>query len=106
MKLEPLSEGTLTADGTEQIVVESMILAILAGWLVMDKMEAGDTITIKQYVSVNGTYQLYAQEPYSNVQTEPVLHISPRVHRDRIKITLQQTTGPYKTFDYEFTREV
>lgn len=106
MKLEPVVEGTLIADGTEQTLVENDVLSLLTGYLSLDNMQAGDSVIIRQYVRINGVYTLYASETFSGVQTEPGLHFQTRPTKDNSKITLQQTAGGYRSFDYEFVREV
>lgn len=106
MKLEPVAEGKLTANGTEQTMVECPDLAILEGFVNLGNMQAGDSIIIRQYVMINSNYTLYAQETYNGVTTEPALHITPRAHKDKTKITLEQTAGSYRDYDYEFVREV
>lgn len=106
MKLEVVAEGALTADGSEQDLVVCDNLAILTGYTSMSEMVAGDTIIIKQYMTVNGHEELYHQETYSGVPTEPIIHFQSRPHKDRTRITLQQVAGPYKIFNYEFVREV
>lgn len=106
MKLEPVAEGKLTAAGTEQDVVVCEDLAILTGYISMSKMQLGDEIVVRQYVKVNNEEELYHQETYSGVPAEPLINFQPRAHKDKIRITLQQTAGSYKDFNYEFVREV
>ena len=105
MKLETVAEGELTADGSEQNVVVCSDIAILSGYISMSKMGVADTIAVKQYIMVNGSEELYAQDAFSGQQIE-LLHFQSRAFKDTTRITLQQTAGSYKTFDYEFIREV
>ncbi len=105
MKLEIVAEGKLTADGSEQNVVFCSEIAILSGYISMSKMGGGDIIAVKQYIMVNGSEELYAQDAYSGPQVE-LLHFQRRAFKDATRITLQQTAGSYKTFDYEFGKEV
>ena len=106
MKLEVAAEGELTADGSEQDLLISSTLAILTGYVSMSKMEAGDTIVIKQYIMVNSSEELYHQATYSGIPSEPLIHFQSRAYKDQMRITLQQTAGTYKTYDYEFVKEV
>jgi hypothetical protein len=106
MKLEPFAEGILVADGMEQLVVENPVLSILTGYLGLGNLQAGDTVIIRQYVKLDGTYGLYASETYSGIQTEPTLHFTGRPSMDKIKLTLEQTAGVMKSFAYQFIREV
>jgi len=48
MKLEPVAEGTLTADGTEQTLVEDVVLSNLSGFVSLAEIEAGDIVIIRQ----------------------------------------------------------
>lgn len=107
MKIEPVAEGAKTADGSEQKVVEdSAGPAILSGFISLKNLQGGDSVTVRAYAMVNGTYGLYGQDTYTGAQTEPVLRINGIRYKDKIKITLQQTAGSYRSFDYEFVREV
>ena len=105
MKLETEAEGELTADGSEQDVAVCSDIAILSGYISMSKMGVGDTIAVKQYIMVNSSEELYAQDTYSGPQIE-LLHFQSRAFKDTTRITLQQTAGTYKTFNYEFVKEV
>ena len=106
MRLEPVAQGTIIADGTEQLVVEDAVLSNLSGFLDLVELQAGDTVIIRQYVDMNGGYKLYAEESYSDVQAQPALHLTPKTSNTKMKVTLEQTAGTYKEFGYEFVREV
>jgi len=54
---------------------------------------------------INSSSELYAQDTFSGPQNE-LLHFQSRAFKDTTRVTLQQTAGSYKTFDYEFVREV
>jgi len=107
MKIEIVAEGSLTADGSEQIIVEDGPgPAILSGFINLENLQAGDSVLVKAYAMVNRTYGLYGQDTYAGAQPEPVLRINGIAYKDKMKITLQQTAGTYRGFDYEFVREV
>ena len=107
MKLELVAEGTLIADGTEQTLVEDTLLSNLSGFISLFNMEIGDTVTIRQYVDMNGDgYRLYADETYNDAQIQPAVYITSKTSNTRMRITLQQTAGTYRQFAYEFNREV
>lgn len=107
MKIETIAEGTLTANGSEQKVVEDGVgPAILSGFINIKNLQGGDSVTVKAYARVNGTYGLYGQDTYGGIQAEPVLRINGIRYKDKLKITLQQTAGSYRGYDYEFVREV
>lgn len=107
MKIEVVAEGALTADGSEQMIVEDGPgPAILSGFINLENLQGGDSVIIRAYAMVNGVYGLYGQDTYSGAQTEPVLRLNGIRYKDKLKITLQQTAGSYRSFDYEFVREV
>lgn len=106
MKLEVVAQGVITADGTEQVLVEDVDLSTLSGFLDLAMMQAGDTVVIRQYIDLNGGYKLYAEESYNDNQVQPALHLTPKGSNTKMKITLQQTAGTYRQFGYEFIREV
>ncbi len=106
MKLEPLAEGTLTADGSEQTVVESTTgVGILSGFISLKNLDTADTIIIRAYAWINGHYGLYGQDSYTGIQPEPALRFTGIRFKDKFKVTLEQSQGTYRDFDYEFVKE-
>jgi len=108
MVLEEHAVGTLTADGTEQDVTELTVLGTLEGWIDLANMTSGDTVTIREYARIreDGAYRLYDSADYSGAQVKPALHVVKLPTKYGIKVTLQQTAGVYKTFNYNFFKEV
>jgi len=106
--LEEVSVGTLTADGLEQTVAELTVLGTLEGYIDLANMQAGDTVIIREYVRLKsgGTYRLYASSTYSDAQSEPALHVVKLPTKYGVRVTLQQTAGVNRTYDYNFFREV
>jgi hypothetical protein len=104
--LKPFAKGTLVADGSEQVVMEISEAARVSGYISLANMEVGDTVVIRQYVKLlNGEYRRYAAEAYTGVQENPIVYITPKELASAIKLTLQQTSGTYKTFKYLFIKE-
>jgi len=104
---EPFAKGTLVADGSEQVVMEISGSVRVSGYISLANMEAGDTVVIRQYIRLlNGEYKQYASETYTGAQENPIVYITPKELASAIKVTLQQTSGTYKTFDYLFIKEV
>ena len=103
-------EGTLVADGTEQNVVLDEVTGnpsrFLEGYIDFNAMVAGDTVVIRQYVSVVTpvAYRQYATETYSGAQAMPMIFVVSKSGRYGIRVTLQQTAGTYKSFPYQFFR--
>jgi hypothetical protein len=106
-KTAPLKKGTLIADGTEQTLLEFVGVGVVSGHIDLQNMEEGDVVIIRQYIKVkeDGEYKKYAEETYTGIQELPVIYITPKAVDIAMKITLQQTSGTYKSFDYNFIRE-
>jgi hypothetical protein len=103
----PYSKGTLIADGSEQTLVEFIGVGTISGHVDLQKMTDDDIVIIRYYIKLkeDGEYKLYDEETYVGVQTKPVIHFKPITVDVALKITLQQTAGTYKSFDYNFIRE-
>lgn len=95
--------GTLTATGAEDTVKESTDEGKLHCFIDLTNMEAGDSITVRQSMKVKaaGAYILYKGETYSGVQAEPLLHVVMKPAKHGQKVTLEQTAGTNKDFDWE-----
>ncbi len=105
---QPLKEGVLVADGTEQVLVEAVGLLNLEGYVDLSAMAEGDTVVLKRYVKIQegGEYKLHASETYTGVQAEPLIRFPFIAGYYGIKVTLQQTSGTFKSFPYQFIKEV
>lgn len=102
-----LKEDILMADGTEQTVIEVSGLINLEGYIDLSQMQNGDTVTLKRYVKISaeGDYKLHGQETFVGVQEQPLIRFPPIAGYYGIKITLQQTSGEFKNFQYQFFKE-
>jgi hypothetical protein len=105
-RLSIVAQGTVTADGTEQTIIEYTGKASLSGYIDLSNMQSGDTVTVRVYVKIrrDGDYKLYQAETFSNKQDEPALYILPKATGYAYKVTIQQTSGVYKSFDYLFIK--
>jgi len=106
LRKKVLKEGKITADGTEQVVVEASGILNLEGYIDLSEMVAGDTVVLKRYVKIEevGDYKLHATETYTGAQEQPIIRFPPIAGRYGIKVTLQQTSGTFKSFPYQFFR--
>jgi len=105
---ETPTEGKITMNGKEQILFEKTDgkIALIEGMVNLSPMQAGDTIILREYMQTlaTGEYALYAEQPYVGAQLIPLTQILTRISTHNIKITIQQTTGTYREFEYSFTR--
>ena len=102
-------EGSNVADGNEMTVVEKDYSALpkvcrLEGSIDLTGLAGGDTVIARQYIQIksSGDYVKYAEETYSGAQSTPLLKIDTHWARYKIKVTLQQTAGVNRTYDYQF----
>lgn len=105
--LTPLSHGTLTADGTEQKVGELTTLGRITGYISLKNLAVSDVLRLRLYVKLlsSGTYELYDLSDYADIQVTPVIYIRTKEGQYGVKVTLEQTAGSYRTFDYAFFKE-
>jgi hypothetical protein len=101
-----IAQGTVKTDGSEQALVEYIGLATVSGYIDLSSMEEGDEVVIRVYTKIkpDGEWKLYDEGRFYGKQTYPALHILPRVTGYAYKVTLQQTGGSYKSFDYLFVK--
>jgi len=99
--LSPKDRGTITADGSEQTIIE-YVGGRLSLYIDLSNMGAGDTITVRQYMRVKptGTYAKYWEEEYKDAQPNPIIYVVPKETFVGIKVTLQQTAGVMRAFDW------
>lgn len=108
-----IKEGELTANGSEQTVVEVIgfknVVEVMGfknvgGYIDLSAMTDDDTVVLRRYIKVSsgGEYKLHASQPYNGVQSEPLIRFPFIIGYYGIKVTLQQTSGTFKTFPYQF----
>lgn len=95
--------GTLTATGSEDEIRESLAEGKLHAFIDLTAMVASDSITVRQYIKVKaaGSYIKYAEETFADVQSLPMLYVVTKPSKHGIRITLEQTAGTYRDFDWE-----
>ena len=101
--------GSKLMTGEEDLIAEVDKTATpaefhLQGAIDLTSMDAGDIIIVREFmqIKVAGTYVKYAEEQYSGVQSTPLLHLETKPASYKLKITVEQTAGVMRTFDYEF----
>ena len=105
MSFETFASGTITADGTEQTLAEIDEATRISGYLSLANMQAGDTLVIRQYFNLGTAYERYEEDSYSDSQSDPIVYFTTKEIASSTKITIQQTAGVYRDFDYEFIKE-
>lgn len=98
------ASGTLSATGAEDTVKQiDDTVNQLHCFIDLTLMQAGDTVVVRQYMKVKsgGTFVKYAEETYSDAQTLPMLYVVTKPANYGIKITLEQTAGTNRDYDWE-----
>ncbi len=101
--------GSLLMDGTEQTIKEILTtINKLHCFVDLTPMLAGDTVVVRQYMQIltAGSFIKYAEDTFSDVQTLPLLYVVTKPARYGIRITLEQTVGTMRTFDWETFQEL
>jgi len=109
---DPETEGTLTADGTEQTLVQtsSNIIHTISGRIDLSPIGVNDKVVVRIYEKIKplGSPVCYHEEEYDgakvSIQAQKLLRIKTHEAKYGIKITFEQTAGPLKDWDYIFYR--
>ena len=101
-----ISEGTLTADGTEQELDTISVNGYYQFSISLANMAAADVVKVRFYkkVKTTGTLSRFHVETYNDAQDEPespVVDSGPFWVANEFKVTLEQTAGTNRDFDWE-----
>jgi hypothetical protein len=101
------SQGDLTADGTEQTLIDDTTNKWFSGYIDLENMISGDTVIIKTYIKVRSTgvstLTLWSVDTYINAQTnKQIVFCAPMPSDVEFKITLTQTVGTFRVFPWKF----
>lgn len=98
--------GSIVTDESEQeLVTDNHRLAELSGYVSLSNMQNGDIMTLKEYAEINGDYEACYSATYSDVQTDPLIYVTPKEIISSLRVTLQQTLGNARTVRYSFLIE-
>lgn len=98
------SSGSQTAViGTEHIIYNPITSRYFTAYIDLTNMTVTDTVEIRVYVIVKtaGSYIQYFLSSYSGVQTNPLVYIPSMPSEIGLKITLKQTAGTGRVFDWK-----
>ena len=103
---EPEIEGSVLMDGTEQELANSElgVQHQIEGMVDLTPLALGDTVVVRVYMSIKTpvSYAKYAEEIYSGPVSPSLLFICTKVAKYGLKVTIQQTAGIHRTFNYQF----
>lgn len=97
-------EGILTADGSEQLVVDIIGAVRFSGYISLSAMKDNDIVVLRQYVKLLQDWEKYDQISYADAQDKPIIYFTPKGMT--LKITLQQSAGDFRDFSYKFVEEL
>ena len=103
---EPEIEGSVLMNGTEQELAKSElgVQHQIEGMVDLTPLALGDTVVVRVYMSIKTpiSYAKYAEETYSDSVSPSLLFICTKVAKYGLKVTIQQTAGIYRFFNYQF----
>lgn len=104
---ETVKSGNITANGTEQTLLEYEDVGRVIGYIDLSEMDVGDSVILRQYMRLEkkGAYKKYAQQTFGGFQDPPLLYVTPKETDLGIKFTLEQTAGAFRCFIYDFMKE-
>ena len=99
------SSGTqLATIGVEHILYNPTCNKWFSGYVDLSNMKSGDRVELRVYVLVKtaagGAYVQYYASKYTGTQTYPLVYIPLYLSDIGWKLTLKQTSGTGKTFDW------
>jgi hypothetical protein len=98
------SNGTQTAViGTEHTLYNPTTNHWFSGIIDLTNMASGDTTEIRVYLiaKTSGSYIQYFMQSFQNAQTSPLLHIPSLPSDIGWKLTLKQTAGTGRAYDWK-----
>ncbi len=101
----PVAQGLTAADGTEQTVLEILQQGQYSGYIDLTELEPGDTLRVKEYIFINGSYKRYKTQDYSGPQSDPVLYIQPKSVSQGVMVSIQQIARIHRSFYVLFSVE-
>lgn len=103
-------EGVLTADGTEQTIVDvqkaNPFKSIM--YIDMSNLAGADQVDVVEYLQTSATESLkpFTRSRFVGVQNPPLMMITEKLAAFRHVITLEQFGGTYRDFSWQFLVEV
>ena len=98
------ASDTTLADGTVQVLADVTDNKYFVFKIDTSEMLTSDadvmTIVIYDIAVDGGTLAVYKTETYTGTQTEPIKFMAPLWITEEIKITMQQTAGVNKSYDW------
>lgn len=100
------AEDNTTADGSEQTLWDVTSNKFFFGFVSLENMQAGDTMTLRRYIKVRSTggssLQLEWSETYTDANTgRKVIYLAPIPSDVEYKLTLQQTAGTNRSYAWK-----
>jgi hypothetical protein len=83
---------------------------MVEGYLDLSALQSGDTLVVKEYISVDGqNYWTFLTVTYNGPVSDPIIrfHTKTLLYNMKYKVTINQTAGSAtRSFPYAFIQEV
>lgn len=97
------NSGTQTAViSTEHTLYNPITNKFFTGYIDLSNMTSGDTVLIRVSIIVKtaGSYRMYWEGSYTGAQINPLVYIAPLPSDIGWRLTLTQTTGTGRVYDW------
>lgn len=99
--------GTLTADGTEQVVdtLEPGVPGFVFWYVDLSSLDDGDEVIVRERIDLDddGTYELFTVSKYAGPQDRPMINQSSNLltlSNVPVRVTLEQTAGTNQDYTW------
>jgi len=82
---------------------------IVEGYIDLNALASGDQVIVREYIALDGTnYRTFATVTYSGPVSDPIVrfHTKTIPNNAMYRVTITQTSGTLRTFNYGFILEV
>ena len=104
-----ISPSALNSETTVLEITGASDDYIVEGYMDLSALQSGDTLIVKEYISVDGVnYHTFLTVTYNGPLTDPIIrfHAKTLLYNMKYKVTVTQTAGTPRSFPYSFIQEV
>jgi len=109
LALKVEADGTLTANGTQQTIIDKTTTIPFKAQLLLDlfNLTVGDSVEVIEWIKVlsGGVLRRCTTTRFTGVQEEPIAVFFNKVLTVEYKVTLQQISGTYRSFPWSLQAE-
>jgi hypothetical protein len=100
-----MATGTLTADGTEQVIdtLDPGVPGFVFWYVDLSNLDDGDEVIVRERIDLDGdgSYELFTGSKYAGPQNLPIINQSSNLltlNNVPVRVTLEQTAGTNRDY--------